>query len=322
MKEYNICLCADNNVIEYMLALIVSILKNSSEDEEFYFHIITSSMSEENKNHIDNLKQIKNFKLQYYSPINKEKFIKWHREKTSGQWGVEAFSKLDIPFLLNHLDKVLYLDCDMIVLNNLKELFELDINDNLAAVVKDKDIKYFKVLEMKFNFFYNYFNSGLMLINIKMFNELFKENDFFDIIEKYLNTIKCLKYIDQDIFNYIFQNKVQYLDSKYNFTCALLRKDKEVQKAVIAHYTLLKPLYRNAYPQKNKLYYAFWKYFIETSIFKNNISKYIDIIIEQGNNDIIKHNKLVDSISWWIPFRNMRNNFKTKYKIDIKEKFE
>lgn len=314
MKEYNICLCADNNVVEYMSALIVSILKNSHQDEEFIFHIITSSMSEENKNYINELKSIKNFQLKYYSPIHKEKFIKWHKEKTTGQWGLEAFSKLDIPFLIKDLDKILYLDCDMIVVNSLKELFKLDITNNIAAVVEDKDIKYFKILETNFNFFYNYFNSGLMLINIKYFNELFNENNFFEEIEKYLKSIKVLKYIDQDIFNYLFQNRVKYLDSKYNFTCALVRKEKEVQDTIIAHYTLLKPLYKNAYPQKNKLYYAFWKYLIETPYFKNNPSKYVDIIIEQGNQDIIKHNKLMDKISWWIPFRNMRNNFKLKYK--------
>lgn len=319
MQEYNICLCADNNVVEYMSALIVSILRNSSQDEEFIFHIIiTSCISEENKNYINELKNIKNFQLKYYNPIHKEKFEKWYKEKATGQWGIEAFSKLDIPFLIKDLDKVLYLDCDMIVLNSLKELFNLDITNNIAAVVEDKDIKYFKILETNFNFFYRYFNSGFMLINIKYFNELFTENSFFEEIEKYLKSIKALKYIDQDIFNYLFQNKVKYLDSKYNFTCALLKKDKEVQDTTIAHYTLLKPLYKNAYPQKNKLYYAFWKYFIETPYFKNNTSKYVNILIEQGNQDIIKHNKLIDSISWWIPFREMRNNFKLKYKKETK----
>lgn len=318
MQEYNICLCADNNVVEYMSALIVSILRNSSQDEEFIFYIITSCISEENKNYINELKNIKNFQLKYYNPIHKEKFEKWYKEKATGQWGIEAFSKLDIPFLIKDLDKVLYLDCDMIVLNSLKELFNLDITNNIAAVVEDKDIKYFKILETNFNFFYRYFNSGFMLINIKYFNELFTENSFFEEIEKYLKSIKALKYIDQDIFNYLFQDKVKYLDSKYNFTCALLKKDKEIQDTTIAHYTFFKPLYKNGYLKKNKLYYAFWKYFIETPYFKNNTSKYVNILIEQGNQDIIKHNKLIDSISWWIPFREMRNNFKLKYKKETK----
>ncbi|MEI0843337.1 glycosyltransferase [Brachyspira pilosicoli] len=318
MKEYNICLCADNNVVEYMSALIVSILRNSSQDEEFIFHIITSCISEENKNYLNELKNIKNFQLKYYNPIHREKFEKWYSEKTPQKWPVEVFFKLDIPFILKDLDKVLYLDCDMIAVNNFKELFDINMDNYTVAAAKDKLISNSHLKKIKLNKSNGYFNSGLLLINIKNFNTLFPNDTFLEKIDKYLNNIKIVEYPEQDIINIIFNNKIKPIDSKYNCVSAIVKKDKEVQDTIIAHYTLLKPLYKNAYPQKNKLYYAFWKYFIETPYFKNNTSKYVNILIEQGNQDIIKHNKLIDSISWWIPFREMRNNFKLKYKKETK----
>ncbi|WIH89895.1 glycosyltransferase family 8 protein [Brachyspira pilosicoli] len=318
MQEYNICLCADNNVVEYMSALIVSILRNSSQDEEFIFHIITSCISEENKNYINELKNIKNFQLKYYNPIHREKFEKWYSEKTPQKWPVEVFFKLDIPFILKDLDKVLYLDCDMIAVNNFKELFDINMDNYTVAAAKDKLISNSHLKKIKLNKSNGYFNSGLLLINIKNFNTLFPNDTFLEKIDKYLNNIKIVEYPEQDIINIIFNNKIKPIDSKYNCVSAIVKKDKEVQDTIIAHYTLLKPLYKNAYPQKNKLYYAFWKYFIETPYFKNNTSKYVNILIEQGNQDIIKHNKLIDSISWWIPFREMRNNFKLKYKKETK----
>lgn len=318
MKEYNICLCADNNVVEYMSALIVSILKNSHQDEEFIFHIITSCISEENKNYLNELKNIKNFQLKYYNPIHREKFEKWYSEKTPQKWPVEVFFKLDIPFILKDLDKVLYLDCDMIAVNNFKELFDINMDNYTVAAAKDKLISNSHLKKIKLNKSNGYFNSGLLLINIKNFNTLFPNDTFLEKIDKYLNNIKIVEYPEQDIINIIFNNKIKPIDSKYNCVSAIVKKDKEVQDTIIAHYTLLKPLYKNAYPQKNKLYYAFWKYFIETPYFKNNTSKYVNILIEQGNQDIIKHNKLIDSISWWIPFREMRNNFKLKYKKETK----
>ncbi|WP_281818658.1 glycosyltransferase family 8 protein [Brachyspira pilosicoli] len=318
MQEYNICLCADNNVVEYMSALIVSILRNSSQDEEFIFHIITSCISEENKNYLNELKNIKNFQLKYYNPIHREKFEKWYSEKTPQKWPVEVFFKLDIPFILKDLDKVLYLDCDMIAVNNFKELFDINIDNYTVAAAKDKLISNSHLKKIKLNKSNGYFNSGLLLINIKNFNTLFPNDTFLEKIDKYLNNIKIVEYPEQDIINIIFNNKIKPIDSKYNCVSAIVKKDKEVQDTIIAHYTLLKPLYKNAYPQKNKLYYAFWKYFIETPYFKNNTSKYVNILIEQGNQDIIKHNKLIDSISWWIPFREMRNNFKLKYKKETK----
>lgn len=318
MQEYNICLCADNNVVEYMSALIVSILRNSSQDEEFIFHIITSCISEENKNYINELKNIKNFQLKYYNPIHKEKFEIWYSEKTPQKWPVEVFFKLDIPFILKDLDKVLYLDCDMIAVNNFKELFDINMDNYTAAAAKDKLISNYHLKKIKLNKSNGYFNSGLLLINIKNFNTLFPNDTFLEKIDKYLNNIKIVEYPEQDIINIIFNNKIKPIDSKYNCVSAIVKKDKEVQDTIIAHYTFFKPLYKNGYLKKNKLYYAFWKYFIETPYFKNNTSKYVNILIEQGNQDIIKHNKLIDSISWWIPFREMRNNFKLKYKKETK----
>ena len=318
MQEYNICLCADNNVVEYMSALIVSILRNSSQDEEFIFHIITSCISEENKNYLNELKNIKNFQLKYYNPIHREKFEKWYSEKTPQKWPVEVFFKLDIPFILKDLDKVLYLDCDMIAVNNFKELFDINMDNYTVAAAKDKLISNSHLKKIKLNKSNGYFNSGLLLINIKNFNTLFPNDTFLEKIDKYLNNIKIVEYPEQDIINIIFNNKIKPIDSKYNCVSAIVKKDKEVQDTTIAHYTFFKPLYKNAYPKKNKLYYTFWKYFIETPYFKNNTSKYVNILIEQGNQDIIKHNKLIDSISWWIPFREMRNNFKLKYKKETK----
>ena len=318
MQEYNICLCADNNVVEYMSALIVSILRNSSQDEEFIFHIITSCISEENKNYLNELKNIKNFQLKYYNPIHREKFERWYSEKTPQKWPVEVFFKLDIPFILKDLDKVLYLDCDMIAVNNFKELFDINMDNYTVAAAKDKLISNSHLKKIKLNKSNGYFNSGLLLINIKNFNTLFPNDTFLEKIDKYLNNIKIVEYPEQDIINIIFNNKIKPIDSKYNCVSAIVKKDKEVQDTIIAHYTFFKPLYKNGYLKKNKLYYAFWKYFIETPYFKNNTSKYVNILIEQGNQDIIKHNKLIDSISWWIPFREMRNNFKLKYKKETK----
>ena len=318
MQEYNICLCADNNVVEYMSALIVSILRNSSQDEKFIFHIITSCISEENKNYLNELKNIKNFQLKYYNPIHRAKFERWYSEKTPQKWPVEVFFKLDIPFILKDLDKVLYLDCDMIAVNNFKELFDINMDNYTVAAAKDKLISNSHLKKIKLNKSNGYFNSGLLLINIKNFNTLFPNDTFLEKIDKYLNNIKIVEYPEQDIINIIFNNKIKPIDSKYNCVSAIVKKDKEVQDTIIAHYTFFKPLYKNGYLKKNKLYYAFWKYFIETPYFKNNTSKYVNILIEQGNQDIIKHNKLIDSISWWIPFREMRNNFKLKYKKETK----
>lgn len=318
MKEYNICFSSDDKFVRYMEALIVSILRNSLDDEKFTFHVITSYISDDNKLRLDYLKQIKKFDIYYYNAVNIDKYNKWFQEKTDRKWSVEIFFKLDIPILLSHLDKVLFLDCDMIVLDSLRELFETDLNNFYVGAVEDKYFNNSHLKKIGLDTSHKYFNVGLLMFNIKEFNS----NNLADKIDSYVNNSNKLYFPEQDILNFIFHRKTKYFDYKYNFTSAIAKKHNNIENVIIPHYTLVKPLYHNTPIVKNRFYYSFWKYFVETKSFKDESLKYATILINQNDSEIIKHNKLIDKLSWWIPSKNMRNDFKIKNKIDIKEKFE
>ena len=66
-ETMNICLISDNNFVNYLAALIVSILKNSNEEDKFHFHIIEVDITDENKSKIIQLKEIKNFETEQIS---------------------------------------------------------------------------------------------------------------------------------------------------------------------------------------------------------------------------------------------------------------
>ena len=93
MKEYNICFASDDRFVPYMEALIVSILRNSLDDEKFIFHVITLYISDDNKLRLDYLKKIKRFDIYYYNAVNIDKYNKWFQEKTDRKWSVEIFFK-------------------------------------------------------------------------------------------------------------------------------------------------------------------------------------------------------------------------------------
>lgn len=98
-KVMNICLIADNKFMPYIAALIVSILKNASQNDNFCFHFIgVDAIEEENKNKLLMLKEIKDFEIKFYDPNydNIKKYKKWQ----------EIFKKMDLlygitVFLLN-----------------------------------------------------------------------------------------------------------------------------------------------------------------------------------------------------------------------------
>ncbi|QTM09144.1 lipopolysaccharide 1,2-glucosyltransferase [Brachyspira hyodysenteriae] len=156
-KIMNICLISDDKFVTYIAILIVSILKNSSENDKFYFHIIEDNIREENKNKLLMLKEIKDFEIKFYKPNydNIEKYKKWQEIfKKNGHplWHYSVFIKLDIPFILKDLDYVLFIDADSIVLDNINYIYDIDIS-NYSLICQQL---YYKNLKKIFPNLYKY----------------------------------------------------------------------------------------------------------------------------------------------------------------------
>ena len=128
-----------------------------------------------------------------------------------------ALLKFWIPELLPQLNKVLYIDGDVLVEDDLEDLFNIDISKYYAAAVKDMatyDDNYPDLIGIQ-----KYFNSGVMLLNL---SELRKNN----VCEKLIEEKKCQKYqrfMDQDAFNLAFKDKVLFISPIYNYMPVILR---------------------------------------------------------------------------------------------------
>ena len=120
----------------------------------------------------------------------------------------------DIP------DKVIYLDTDVVVNNDIEPFFNMDIENYELAAVKDA----FNWSDPKRWFMKFYFNAGVLLLNIKKI----KETKMFEKTRKYCRYRKML-YMDQDALN-LSAKKVLRLPLKYN------SKDKYYPEIVLHHF--------------------------------------------------------------------------------------
>jgi len=125
-----------------------------------------------------------------------------------------AFLRFLAPSLME-TEKLLYLDCDMIVLGDLGPLFAQELGDKIFAVVSDL---FGSARACAKGFGLQYFNSGMLLFNIPAW----KANQ---CLEKALEFTRGRftelfagkkHYGDQDILNIVFQGNVQYVHPKYN----------------------------------------------------------------------------------------------------------
>lgn len=128
-----------------------------------------------------------------------------------------SYAKCLLPYLFPQLDKILYLDVDMLIINpGIENIFKIDINNVYLAACYDIPIQLEKDNDERINCkVQQYFNTGIFLLNIKKFKE--------DGIDKLLEQ-DCLKWPEnvinvinqQTLFNYRCKENVFWLHPTFN----------------------------------------------------------------------------------------------------------
>ena len=336
MNEVVIVYITDDNYIMPTIVSITSAIMNKNENSIYKIHIIGVSINYENKKIFDEFIS-KNINDKIYIEILHFKqhynFDDTHPYLTSA-----AIFKFDIANILPDYDKVLYLDSDTIILKDLTQLFNTDINEYYASVVKDyigSEIQHIQLsLGTK-----DYFNSGVMLLNTK----ILRLNNIKELLLDYRNKNHDML-MDQNTLNYVFNNKVKFIKPKYNYLRTYSIYDKTSldnfyecdtgEDIVILHITWLKPWHEDVADEK--YFYDFWNYYQYTDYFKNNPLWLINKISEQKTksieNKINEINKKLTEINKkysenWIKLFGIYNNedyifiyiFFIKFTIKINE---
>ena len=198
MVRFNICLSCDNNYVKYAGVVIASILLNSEKDESFVFYILEQNISEDNKKKLLELKKIKDCEINIITP-SEELFESCKNLRTISHITLPAYFRLKIGSLIDAKDRVLYLDCDLIVNKSLKEVYFTDFQDNFCAGVRDISKKII--------------NSGVLLINLDKWRKDNAEKLIFDYIKRNKNIITTG---DQEIINNVFKDKILELPAMWN----------------------------------------------------------------------------------------------------------
>lgn len=180
------------------------------------------------------------------------------------RWSPVIFYRCIAHRIFKDIDKILYLDSDILVCRDISELFNIDISDYVLGGVRDMapvNDKYHPqgILIRNFSEKYlnngPYINSGVLLINLKKIAEY--ENLLFE-------TKVPLYYPDQDLLNAAFAGKIKILPLKYNLAPGVpvptIFKPDEVHEAmlgghVIIHCYSVKPFdYEHAPEQLYKIF--------------------------------------------------------------------
>lgn len=253
---FNICLSANEDYVKYAAALMFGIVNNTNKNKSFkdffnldsidskgykdfagikhkikdytkldsnevsegyIFHLFTNALSNECKDKLNKLQNALNkiypceIKIHYVDETPFHKAISWSGNYT-------AYYRLKIPEILKGVKTALYLDCDMLVCDDIRELFSIDLESKCAGVVYDAaaairrhTIKAKSSAHSDITFGINDFNSGFLLLNLNAINPARFWEDSVNIINNY-----DLTFPDQDVLNIILKDKVLLLSLAYN----------------------------------------------------------------------------------------------------------
>ena len=270
----DIVACTDSKFIMPIGIMIYSVCCNNNTPVTFHI-VIDASVTEKDKKKIESTiepfaeKQVCFYKIDPHKLIGIAA-IKNNRPEIT----MAAYYRLWLAELLpDNLDKVLYLDGDIIVRQSLLPLWDINLDGYAIAAVPDKYENAMgennKYLRLHYPPELGYFNSGVLLINLNYWRKENVIQDFVDMIENRPESIKCH---DQDVLNYCFREKKIKLPIKYNMQDGFLyaipeynfqKYEQEVLEArknpVIVHYTNGKPWWtynRHIHPWQS----TFFKY--------------------------------------------------------------
>lgn len=243
----NIVCCTDNNYVIPCGVLITSVCENNS-SEDIKIYILTEGISLENQERLKAVVAKYGKQIEFYT-VDKKAFANCpiSRHITLATY----FRLIMTDILPQDIEKVLYLDCDIVVRHSLHSLWNTDIDSYAAGVIPDMSIDDIRIYNrLQYPSYFGYFNAGVLLVNLRYWREKNLSDRFFEIINQYPER---LRYHDQDVLNITLREIKLNLHMKYNVQHGYFFKDPLISRKyweereqaiidpVILHYSGNKP---------------------------------------------------------------------------------
>lgn len=290
----NILTCTDSRFIIPTGVMLTSICINNQGEMLHFYVIIDHSVTEKQKKSIKTeIDKYSNTTLTFYD-INIDdirNFLIVKREC----FPVSIYYRLLLEKILpDDIEKILYFDGDIIVRGNLKELWQTDITNRAVGAIVNQSFSSDFYKRLGYPKGKGYFNSGVLLINLKYWRERKYSVQYLKYI---ISNPEKLLFPDQDVLNFVLQDEKIFLPERYNVQEIFYRVGREnvpcensieIEKAIynpiVVHYTADKPWFIECKHPLKQLYYQYrsqtqWKnsfsmelsHILKTSFFRTQM---------------------------------------------------
>lgn len=237
MSKIVVAYTLDSNCVELCTVSIASMAMKTKRDLKVY--VMGCKLTETDKKRFDVLlKLFRNLELKIFN-VNYECL---QGLPTRGRFNLAVWARFLIPEYIED-DKVIYLDCDTVLLRDVAELYDIELGDNYYAAVIDVEPTPERIKSLKIPVDNDYVNSGVLLIN----NFLWQKNEkqFTEMKNLALKYGRLLRFPDQDFLQaWSYDKKRMFLDKKFNWLATNMSGDNK-EGVVISHLAAGRRPWRN-----------------------------------------------------------------------------
>lgn len=256
----------DSKYVRHCAVTMASIFENNPQ-EKFCLHIVTGGLQPEEEKILDAMAGAYGHRTQFHVPCPGQ-LDGFTIRKFSDRISLATYYRCVLSDVLpEDIGRVIYLDCDILVLDRLRPLWEMPLDGAGVAAVEDigaDDAPRYEVLQ--YPMADSYFNAGVLLIDL----DYWRRHDIpRQCVEYYRKHPERIIYNDQDILNSLFHTSRKLVDLRWNMQDAFYRPlpkfdkawrtahDSDLRRPAILHFTNRKPWeYDNQHPLR-RLYFRY-----------------------------------------------------------------
>ena len=211
--EMHLLYASNDAYVPYLAASVCSLCEHNKQEKSITFHIMSLGINEENRSKLSDMIHGYGRELAIYEMGDISKKV--HFSLDTMGFDISSLARLFIGSALpESIERVLYLDCDTIVLDSLNDLFATDLDGYLLGAVGEPTVTKSRKAFLGMDPASLYINAGVLLFNLDLWR---KENAEKAVLDYYASKGGALTAVDQDAINGAFEGRIKELSPRYNY---------------------------------------------------------------------------------------------------------
>lgn len=235
MNTVNLFFACDDAYVPFLSVTLTSICQNRDPNRNYVIRVLHTGMTASVQQRLKEQLKAPGFTLEF-PDISHHVVAFAQLLHTRDYYSCSTYYRLFIPELYPELSKALYLDCDLVLQEDVAQLYDLPLGDDLVGAVPDgivgavEEFKLYVQHRLDMVPTEDYFNAGVLLMNL----DAMRRWNFADRFLELLGRVTFKVGQDQDYLNVLCRGRVRYLGNEWN----AMPTGVNVRKPKLIHYNM------------------------------------------------------------------------------------